>query len=248
VDELIYAEIAARRESEPGEDVLSLLLAARHEDGSPMSDVELRDELMTLLLAGHETTATTLAWAFAHLARERAPLARAHDEVDRAFGDGPIDPARAAELPYLDAIIRETLRLRPVVPMVGRRLKRPMRIGGYDLPAGTIVAPSIWLSHMNEKTWKEPERFRPERFVEQPKPSPYAFFPFGGGIRRCIGLSFATYEMKIVLATILRALDVQPAPGYQPELVRRGITFAPSEGTPIIVRDRRPGGAPSARR
>jgi cytochrome P450 len=204
-----------------------------------MSDAELRDELMTLLVAGHETTATTLAWAFSHLVAEERVREKLLAELDAAFPDGEVDPAKAAGLPYLDAVVKETLRMKPVVPMVGRRLQQPMRLGGWDLPAGVIAAPSIWLSHMNESTWPEPERFRPERFLEKNKGGPYSFFPFGGGVRRCIGMAFAMYEMKIVLAAVLSQLEPLPAEGYVPETVRRGITFAPSEGTMLRVRPRR---------
>lgn len=240
VDALVYAQIARRRRegTRAREDVLSMLLDARDEEGAPMSDVELRDELMTLLLAGHETTATSLAWTFYRLTRNPGALARAHAELDAAFPDGaPIDPDRVRELAWIDACARETLRLNPVVPAVARRLQSPMTIGGHRLPAGVVAVPNIYLVHRNPRVWPDPLRFEPSRFLGD-KPSPYTFFPFGGGIRRCIGMAFALYEMQVVLATVLSRLTVRAVPDARVRLVRRAITFAPSDGMPLIVEDR----------
>jgi cytochrome P450 len=240
VNSLLYAEIRRRRAAGRGgrEDVLSMLIDARHEDGSPMSEMELRDELLTLLVAGHETTATSLAWAFHQLTKSPAVYERATAEIDGAFGvRGEVDPDRVRELAYLDGVVKETLRLNPVVPMVGRRLQSPMTIGGVDLPAKTIAVPNIYSTHRNPRVWPDPERFDPDRFVDK-KVSPYAFFPFGGGVRRCIGMAFALYEMQMVLATVLSRVTVRAAPGYRPKLVRRAITFAPSEGMPLVISDR----------
>lgn len=228
---IIRAARAADRKGR--EDVLAMLLDARHEDGSPMDDRELRDELLTLLVAGHETTATSLAWTFQRLLDAPAVLARAVQEVDDAAEDGQVE----GELPWIQAITKETLRLNPVVPLVGRRLRAPMRFGGVSLPEGVVAVPNIYLTHRNPRVWPDPERFDPTRFLEA-KPSPYAFFPFGGGVRRCIGMAFALYEMKVVLATVLSELSIHSAPGYRPRLVRRAITFAPSEGMPLVVRAR----------
>ncbi|MBN1528627.1 MAG: cytochrome P450 [Thermoleophilaceae bacterium] len=225
VDGLIYTEIADRRDSEPGEDVLSLLLAARHEDGSPMSDVELRDELMTLLTAGHETSATGLSWAFERLMRTPRVMARA------------VDAAEAGDDDYLDAVVKETLRIRPVVVDVARKLTRPVEVGGYELPAGTLVLPAIAAVHARPDLYPEPEEFRPERFVDG-QPEAYAWIPFGGGVRRCIGASFAQTEMRIVLREVLRRVRLR-APSERPERPSiRHVTVVPARGARAVVTER----------
>ena len=224
-DALIYEEIRARRESddlEERDDVLSLLLQARHEDGSPMSDQELRDELMTLLLAGHETSATALAWALDALTHHPAALERLRDEVD------------AGEDDYLDAVVKETLRLRPVIALVLRRLIEPMEIGGRILPAGVNVAPSIYLLHRRHDVYDEPRAFRPERFLERP-PGTYTWIPFGGGVRRCLGASFAQFEMKVVLRELVSRLDIRAARAEPERRVRRAIVFAPHRGGEVVI-------------
>ena len=194
-DDLIFEEIRSRRDAPDlaeRDDVLSLLLQARHDDGSAMSDQELRDELMTLLVAGHETSATALAWALEALARHPAVLSRLRDEVD------------AGDDTYLDAVVQETLRLRPVIALVLRRLTEPMEIGGRLLPAGVTVAPCIYLLHRRPDVYPEPRAFRPERFLETP-PGTYTWIPFGGGVRRCLGASFAQFEIKVVLRELVSA-------------------------------------------
>jgi cytochrome P450 len=234
VDELMIEEIRARRSSADlaeREDILSLLLQARHEDGREMSDRELRDELMTLLVAGHETTATALSWAIELLARHPAELARLEAEVD------------AGEPEYLDAVIKETLRLRPVIALVLRKLVEPMEIGGHLLPAGVSVAPSIYLMHRRADVYPEPERFRPERFLEQP-PGTYTWIPFGGGVRRCLGGAFAEFEMQVVLRELVSRRALRPG-GRGPERsVRRTITNVPSRGGEVIAAPRRSNGGP----
>ena len=238
VDELLFAEFARRRAGAgEGDDVLSMLVAARDEDGQAMSDEELRDQMVTLLLAGHETTATALAWAVHHIIENPNVLASIRTELDRELGDGPLHPGQVMRLEYLDAVVKETLRLRPVIGEVGRVLKRPMRIGGWDLPAGVEASPSIYLVHRRPDVWPDPERFDPRRFIGR-RPSPYEFLPFGGGTRRCLGMAFALYEMKVVLAEVLRRVDLVRAPGYRMRMVRRAITFAPSEGMPVVVEKR----------
>jgi cytochrome P450 len=219
IDGLLDAEIAARRDAGGPErnDVLSLLLAARDEHGAPMGDAELRDELMTLLVAGHETTASSLAWAGHRILTE--PGVR-----ERASSDGE----------YLDAAVKETLRMNPVIPDVLRIVKEPIRIGGIDLPAGVAVAPNIYAAHHRPEAWPEPHAFRPERFLGA-RPGPYEFFPFGGGMRRCLGAAFALYEMRIVLSTILAGAELRIAPGYRLRVVRRNITWAPSDGMPVVL-------------
>ncbi|MEM9691629.1 MAG: cytochrome P450, partial [Myxococcota bacterium] len=234
------ALIARRRREGLGEDILSVLLQATHEDGRPMSDEEIRDELLTLLVAGHETTATGLSWALHRFSIHPEYLRRAQDELDKAFGDGPIDPS--VRLPFLDAFARETLRIHPVIGGVGRRLQRPTTIRGMELPAGVIVGCSIYLVHFDPERWPSPERFDPYRFIDN-KPAPYSYFPFGGGIRRCIGEAFAMYEMRIALATILQRLEPM-ATQRRVRTQRRNITLTPAGGLPLKWRARpRAGGA-----
>jgi cytochrome P450 len=231
-DELLYDEIARGRADprlEERDDVLSLLLQARHEDGRPMSDKELRDELMTLLVAGHETTATALAWALEALARHPRVLARLREEVDRG------------EDAYIDAVVKETLRLRPVVALVLRRLTAPMEIGGRMLPAGVSVAPCIYLLHRRPDVYPEPRTFRPERFLDQ-APGTYTWIPFGGGVRRCLGASFAQFEMRVVLREVVAQLELEPGSVRQERRVRRAIFFSPSRGGDVVVRRRPAGG------
>jgi cytochrome P450 len=236
VDEMLFAEIARRRagRSNGRTDVLSMLVEARDEQGQPMTDQELRDEMFTLLVAGHETTATSLAWAFHRLLANPGTLERAREELGRVTGGRPLEPSRVASLEYLDAVAKETLRLNPILPVVGRRLAAPMRIGGRELPAGVLATPCIYLAHRRPDIWPHPARFDPDRFIGL-RPSPYAFLPFGGGIRRCLGMAFALYEMKVVLAEVLRRVTLRAAPGHQVRVVRRSITLAPSAGMPVVV-------------
>ena len=230
-DALIYEEIALRREQDDlGErdDVLSLLLRARDEEGRPLTDVELRDELITMLLAGHETTATGLAFAFDLLPREPAVVARLRDEL--ASGDDT----------YLDAVVTETLRLRPVIDAAERTLTVPREFGGHLLPAGIRVYPAIAIVHMRPDLYPEPQRFRPERFLEDGAQS-YTWLPFGGGIRRCIGASLAQAEMAEVIRTVVGSVDIEPELPTREPVVMRGITLVPKHGTPARIRTlRRP--------
>jgi len=230
VDELLYAEIAEHRakpDLEQRDDILSMLITARFEDGGAMSDEELRDQLMTLLLAGHETTATALAWSFDLLLRHPAVLARLRDSL------------AAGEEDYLRATISESLRLRPVIPFAGRRLTSPLRAGDLDLPAGTDVTPAIWLTHTRADLYPEPFAFRPERFLDG-GPDSYAWIPFGGGVRRCLGAAFAEFEMRIVLREVLTRCDLHKADPAPERIGRRNITLSPRDGTPVVVTARRP--------
>ncbi len=225
VNELIYREIAERRSAEDLEerdDVLSLLVGARHEDGSPMSDEEMRDELLTLLVAGHETTATSLAWAVERLSRHPEKLDRLRSEVE----DG--------HEAYLTATIQETLRLRPVISMVLRKLTEPVEIGGYELPAGVSVAPCVYLAHRNPEVYPEPQRFLPERFLDNP-PGTYTWIPFGGGVRRCLGASFAQFEMAVVLKELVRRHQIRPAKARSERIFRRAITETPRNNAEVIL-------------
>jgi cytochrome P450 family 135 len=234
LDQVVYREIARRREQvdlAERADILSLLMLAHDEDGKPMSDGELRDELVTLLLAGHETTATAVAWAVERLVRHPDKLARLTAEIDAGEGED-----------YMQAVVNETLRVRPVVPMVVRLLRAPLQVGDRELPAGTRVVPSIYLVNRNPDVYEQPEEFRPERFLGS-APETFSWIPFGGGIRRCIGAAFATLEMKLILGTALSELT--PSLPSRAVLWRRGewnrrraITLVPAAGTRVVWRPR----------
>jgi cytochrome P450 len=228
-DDLLGAEIAERRaDPEVGDrqDILSMLVAARFDDGSAMDDRELRDQLMTLLLAGHETTATALAWAFDLLFRRPDAMERLREE---ALGD---------EHAWTDAVANETLRIRPVVPQVGRELLAPMELGGWELPAGTGAFPAIYLVHTRGDLYPEPHAFRPERFLNG-GPETYSWIPFGGGTRRCLGAAFAQFEMRVVLREVARAAELRPASERPERVVLRNVTLSPREGTRAILTARR---------
>jgi len=230
VDDLLYAEIAEHRAEEGFEerdDILSVLMAARFEDGSGLPDVDLRDQLLTLLLAGHETTATALAWTFDLLLRHADPLRKLRASL------------AAGEDDYLRATISESLRLRPVVPLAGRRLSTELSIDGLTLPAGTDVTPAIWLTHTRSDVYPEPFAFRPERFLDE-APDTYAWVPFGGGVRRCIGAAFSEFEMRIVLREVLTRCDLRKASPAPEKIGRRSITLSPRDGTPVVLGSRHP--------
>jgi len=194
--------------------------------------------MFTMLMAGHETTATSLAWAFYELLRHPDVHRRLRDELHAVLGDGPLEPGHVSRLEYLDAVLKETQRLTPVVAFTGRMLRAPARIGGRELPAGVVVSPAIYLTHRRPDLWPEPERFHPDRFLGV-RPNPSHFFPFGGGVRRCLGAAFATYEMKVVLAEVVRRTDLRIAPGYRMRRVQRAVTYAPSDGMPVVMVGRR---------
>ncbi len=226
VEEAVLAE-ATRRRSDPEASplgVVSMLAQARYEDGSPFSEQELRDELLTLLTDG--PTSTSLAWVFERLMRNPDKLERARDEV-LSGGDGA----------YLDAVIKETLRMRPPVPVVIRRLLEPMTLGGYELPAGTTVAPCVPLIHNSEANYSEADRFLPERFLDRPAPT-YAWFPFGGGVRRCLAASYAEMEMKRVLRTVLAAVELHPVGERSERMRKSAISFSPDRSARVIAEPR----------
>jgi cytochrome P450 len=225
VDALVYAEIARRRAEPPGPDVLSLLLEATDEDGQKLSDEEVRDELVTLLVAGHETTATALAWAFERLLRHPAAMARLRDEVGRG------------EEAYLEAVVKETLRLRSVLSIVVRRLVEPTELAGHALPAGARVAPCLHLVHRSPRLHPEPTRFRPERFLDG-GPEPYTWIPFGGGTRRCLGAGFALLEMREVLRAVVLQADLRPALPGSEGTRRRGVTLSPAGDALAVLEGR----------
>jgi cytochrome P450 family 135 len=230
VDEALYEAIAERRAdplTQVRDDALALLVRAGHEDGSELTDAEVRDELLTLIMAGYETTTSGLAWAFERLLRSAAALNQLTSELARGE-DG-----------YLDAVVKEILRSRPVVPVVARRLRDPAPLARFMLPAGTILMVSIYLAHHDPITYPEPDAFRPERFAHG-VPDDAAWIPFGGGVRRCLGASFAQLEMKIVLKEVLSRVRLH-AVGEAPEQTKRKrFTFAPAEGATAIVDDSTP--------
>jgi cytochrome P450 len=253
VDELLYAEIAEHRSRDDladRDDILSALILARFEDGGSaerlseasggderegakqdsgqgMTDTDLRDQLMTLLLAGHETTATALAWTFDLLLRHPAQMSRLRDSLE----DGEED--------YLRATITESLRLRPVVPLAGRRLATDLVADGLTLPAGTDVTPAIWLAHTREDSYPEPFAFRPERFLTD-APDTYSWIPFGGGVRRCIGGAFAEFEMRIVLREVLTRCELRKTDPAPERAARRNVTLSPRGGTRVVLSARHP--------
>jgi cytochrome P450 len=227
-DRLLATEIAERRDDPDlaeREDILSMLIAAEFDDGSRMDDTELRDQLMTLLLAGHETTATGLAWTFDLLLHTPDVMQRLLAELD----DGSSG--------YLDAVITESLRLRPVVPMTGRLLKAPAQLGGFELDAGTVVLAAIYMAHTNPGPYPDPFAFRPERFVDD-GPDTYSWIPFGGGTRRCIGAAFAQLEMRVALRTILDSIALRAADPEPERMTRRNVTLSPRNGVRVLAERR----------
>jgi cytochrome P450 len=234
-DEIVYEQIDERRRlGEERDDVLSMLLAARHEDGSEMTREEIHDELMTALVAGHETTASELAWCFSLLARHPQVLSRLHDEIDS--GDG--------EDEYLTAVILEALRRKPVLPQAEPRLvKKPVTIGGWDYEPGVVLAASAWLVHHDPEIYPDPFAFRPDRWIGE-QPGTYTWIPFGGGRRRCLGGAFAMLEMKLALRTALRRFTIEPI--AQPERTRRRmITISPRDSARMVLRSRAAQRAPA---
>ncbi|MRG95478.1 cytochrome P450 [Polyangium spumosum] len=228
---LIAEEITARRASgEVREDILSLLLSVRDEDGRPMSDEEIDDELRTMLIAGHETTAIGMAWALDAIHRDSRIRDRLLDEIG-ALGPAP-SPEALARLPYLSAVCDEALRIHPVVGMVSRKLLAPFTLRGRELSPGIGVMAAIVLVHNHPAIYPDADVFRPERFLER-KFTPFEYLPFGGGARRCLGAAFALYEMKIVLGTLLSAHRFQIVSSTPPRVVRRNVTLGPSEGAPL---------------
>lgn len=233
-DALIFELIEERRRGEEErDDVLTMLLAARDEEGAPMSDQELRDELLTLLVAGHETTASSLSWGFERLLRQPEALGRLVEEIEAGEGDA-----------YLTATIQETLRRRPVLPNAAPRLvKQPLEVGGWEYGPGACLVVATYLIHHDPEIYRDPYAFRPERFLDEP-PGTYTWTPFGGGRRRCLGASFATMEMKVVLRSVLRGCELAPAGPAAEAPRRRNITVRPGGGSRAVVRQRRAAPAP----
>jgi cytochrome P450 family 135 len=236
LDKMIYAEIEHRRaqsDLESRSDIMSLLLLARDDDGVGLTEEELRNELVTQLLAGHETAATSAAWALERLVRHPDKLRRLTAEVD-AHGDGGGDA-------YLTAVVNETMRVRPVAPVVFRMLKQELQVGRYLLPEGTLTVASVYLTNRNPQVYENPTAFEPERFLED-APETFSWIPFGGGIRRCIGATFAQLERKVILRTILSELEPRAPDGWRgrySELTRRPkLILVPSRGATVVWRRR----------
>jgi cytochrome P450 len=238
VDALLYESIVAQRSAAPGAGAACLLtdlLETTHEDGSRMSDVEIRDALITILAAGHDTTALALAWALERILPRPDVVAKVRDELARVGGGDSLRPEHVAQLEYLDACIRETLRVRNIIPFVVRVLKADYPVGGVTYPAGSVLCPTIHLLHLRPDLYPDPRAFRPERFLER-KYAPHEWDPFGGGHRACLGQAFAMYEMKVVLATLLTRLDMTRAPGAVSKPVRRGISIGAHDGVRLSAR------------
>jgi len=238
LDDLLYAEIQeCKNNSDPSrEDILSLMVSARDEEGQPMTNKEIRDELMTLLIAGHETTASSLTWSFYwihHLPEVREKLLAELDSVDNQ------DSSTIAKLPYLNGVCAETLRIYPIALIAFPRInKAPIKIMNCEYPPETQLTPCIYLTHHREDLYPEPKQFKPERFIEK-QYSPYEYLPFGGGNRRCIGMAFALFEMKLVLTTVLKNLDLSIVNNHVVKPTRRGGTLAPSGGKWLVATGKR---------
>ncbi len=238
--ELLDRVIVDRSESETDrDDILSMLCAATYEDGQPITREHIYSELMTFLFAGHETTALSLTWAIDHLYRNPGVLSQLRRELDSLDDDSP---AKLAAAPYLKATIQETLRIHPIVTETLRKLKAPLRLGDYTLPAGMAVGLSTVLAHHNPATYPDPESFRPERFIERSY-SPFEYMPFGGGHRRCIGAAFASYEMAMVLGTLVKRFEFELTDPLPAVPRRRNITIGPSSPVPFRVVGERPSAA-----
>jgi len=239
VNDLLQAEIEERRTKgyEGRADVLSLMMAARDENGQPMSDEELRDELLTILFAGHETTATTLAWAFYQIHQQLDVCKKLLQELD-SLGENS-SPMEIAQLPYLTAVCQETLRMYPVLPILFPRItKSPVKIAGHQFDTETTLMPSIYLVHYREDLYPNAQQFKPERFLKH-QYSPSEYLPFGGGSRRCLGYPLAQLEMKLVLATVLSKYQLALAEDKPVKLQRRGFTLAPAGGVRVVMTGKR---------
>ena len=237
LNDSLFALIAARRrgDSPPAnENVLDDLLAATHEDGTPLDDREVRDAIITILIAGHDTTALALAWALAEIVPRPEVVDLLAGELRRVTGGGPPEAEQLPALEYLDAAIRESMRLRPVVPFVVRLTKRPFAVGGREYPAGVVLCPCSYLVHRREDLYPDPDRFRPERFLER-KFGPHEWFPFGGGNRVCLGMPFALYEMKVLLATLFSQVRLERPAGARSRARRYGLVLGPDDGARMIV-------------
>jgi cytochrome P450 len=237
-DEAIFAAIRRRRaapDAAERQDILSLLLHVSREDGSTLSDREVRDELVVMLMAGHETTGTALAWAFERLLSVPEVEGRLRAELDFMAGRKPIEAAHLSRLEYLDAFIKETLRIRPIMPAAGARVvKRPFEVGGYVIPAGAILVNAVYLLHRRADLYPDPTAFKPERFLGKRVIDPYEWTPFGGGVRRCLGMPFALFEMKTVITTVLSRARLRSRMAHA-RAVPRGFFLVPERGLRVVL-------------
>jgi cytochrome P450 len=240
LNDSLFALIAARRRGERSavhENVLDDLLGATHEDGTPIDDQEVRDAIFTILIAGHETTALALAWALVDIVPRPDIIANLTDELKRVTGGGPPEAEQLPELEYFDAAIRESLRLRPIAPFVVRLTKQPFAAGGREYPPGVVLCPCSYLVHRRESLYPDPDRFRPERFLER-KFATHEWFPFGGGNRVCLGMPFSLYEMKVVLATLVSQVKLARPDGARSEPRRFGLVLGPDDEARVVVQGR----------
>ena len=238
IDAILKREFEGRRaEGTPREDVLGLLARAKRDDGTPLLSVsELRDQVLSLLIGGQDTIATTLCWALVHLARHPAVCAAIRSEYAMVFPNG-LDPQRIDELRYLAAALQESMRLTPTVVGMARRLLRDTVIDGYTIPAGTPIFTASYLAHRSEQLWERPDAFDPTRFLHKKAPM-HTFFPYGAGVWRCVGASFADFEMRIVLACIVSQFDLELASGGDLEGRMSGVTVWPADGFRVRMRPR----------
>jgi cytochrome P450 family 110 len=225
-----------RREGTNGRtDVLAVLAQARYEDGEQMDVRTIVDQLTLLFSAGHETTAKSLCWAILDVMQRPPTLVRIRAELENEFDGAALHPSRCAELPYLNAVIKESMRLSPVTTVLQREITSPIELGGFIIPAGVVVAPSNYLAQRHPHAWSAPTAFLPERFLEGKSYAPYQYFPFGGGRRRCLGVAFASFEMPILLAAVLRRFDLRLAPRSNIAPRYGGVTIGPADGLRVVV-------------
>ena len=237
-DRAMLREIARRRtapDAPDRQDILSLLLQVRYDDGAPLTERQVRDELAVMLMAGHETTGTALAWTFERILSLPHVEERLRAELDEVLAGEPLAAAHISRLEYLDAVIKESLRIRPIMPAGGARLVRqPLEIGGYVIPAGATLINGLYLLHRRPDLYPEPDTFKPERFLRKRVIDPYEWTPFGGGIRRCLGMAFALFEMKVVIATVLSRARLRIERPHA-RVERRGFFLAPEHGPRVAV-------------
>ena len=238
VDDFLYEEIARRRQSgERGDDIMSLLLDATYEDGAPIEESGIRDELVTMLTAGHETTAAATAWCLDRFATHQDWQYRVREEIE-AIDEATPEAVTAESAPWLNCFIEETLRLRPPISLCGRLTEEEVSVGGITIPQDTIIGFCGILTHHNEKYWPEPHLFMPDRFYKK-KPEPYSYIPFGGGVRRCLGMAFAMHELRIILSQLLRDYAFSKESPYPAKARRPFVTLIPQKGAPLTVTKRR---------